>query len=329
MPTYNCDKFLVESIDSILNQTYTNFDFYIYDDCSTDNTQEIIETYNDDRIFYIKNRKNLGIAATLNLGLEKLLPNYEYIARMDADDWAFPERFQKQIDFLEQNKSIALCGTQGFWLKNMFENPSSGWEYPVRNNYLNLYLLFGASFGHSSLVLRSETFINNNFRYNENVKTCEDWDLWVKVSNIGEICNLPDFLMKYRIVSNSSHRSSENKILHLKERSIIISRHWKIFNIDLSPEQVYEFYYDTSDGLKQKFHSKLKLLIHSFNMLYSHHAQNLIDSDKRQFSYMLARKIVDFWKRSEISRYNPIVWIIILTKIKFINKIKLIRSQIN
>jgi glycosyltransferase involved in cell wall biosynthesis len=329
MPTYNCEKYLQESIDSILNQTYSDFDFYIYDDCSTDNSQNLIQSYTDTRIIYIKSPKNLGIASTLNLGLENLLPNYEFIARMDADDWAFPNRFQKQIDFMEQNKSIMLCGTQGFWLKNMLENPLSGWEYPFQDNYIKLYLLFGASFGHSSIVLRSDLLRTNNLRYNETIKTCEDWDLWIKMSKIGEVVNLPDFLMKYRIVFNSNHRALENKKLHLKERSIIISKYWKDFNIKLSPEQVFEYYYETKESIRHDFYSKLNVLIDSFNELFLNHAQSLISKDQKQFSYMLARRTLDFWKRSGISRYNPIVWLILLNKIKFIDTFKLIRSQIN
>lgn len=330
LPTYNAACYLKDSVASILNQAYTDFDLYVYDDCSTDNTTEGMLNFTDPRIFYKKNETNLGISKTLNIGLEALLPKYEFIARMDADDWAFPERFQKQIDFMEQNQSVMLCGTQGFWLKNMIENPLTGWEYPFRNNYLKLYLLFGASFGHSSLVLRSEFFVINNLRYNENVKTCEDWDLWIKVSKIGEISNLPDFLMKYRIVSSSNHRAPENKMLHLKERSIIISNYWKTFNIDLSPEQVFEYYYDTnSNSLKENFYYKLKILIDSFNDLFSKHSQDLFNSEKKQFSYMLARKVLDFWKRSGSSKYNLIIWFVLLNRIKFIKKAKLIRSKIN
>ena len=277
----------------------------------------------------IKNIENVGIAKTLNLGLEKLLPNYEYIARMDADDFAFPERIKKQIDFLEQNKTVVLNGTQGFWLSKMLENPFIGWEYPIRDNYIKLYLLFGATFGHSSIVLRSAFFRINNLKYDENIKTCEDWDLWIKASMIGHIANLSDFLMKYRIVSTSNHRSLENKKIHLNERSIIISNYWKTFNIDLSPQQVFEYYYDTNESTRANFYSKIKILIDSFNTLFFNHAQNLENQDKKQFSYILARKILNFWKRSGISRSNPIVWLILLQKIKFINKVKLIRSQIN
>jgi glycosyltransferase involved in cell wall biosynthesis len=329
MPTYNCAKYLQESIDSILNQTYSEFDFYIYDDCSTDNTSQIISGYSDERVIYIKNSENLGIAKTLNLGLEKLLPLYQYIARMDADDWAFPERFQRQIDFMDKNSGLALCGTQGFWLKNIIENPLSGWEYPVKNNYLKLHLLFAASFAHSSVVLRSAFFVCNNLKYNEYIKTCEDWDLWTRVYANGIIHNLPDFLMKYRIVETSNHRSSENKIVHLKERSVIISNYWKTFNIHLSPQQVFEYYYESDVSSKHDFQSKLKVLIDCFNQLFLDNATNLESEDKRKFSYLLARKILDFWKRSNNSRYHPIIWYIVVTNVKFINLTRLIKSQLN
>lgn len=329
MPTYNCAKYLPESIDSILNQTYSEFDFYIYDDCSTDNTSQVISGCSDKRIIYIKNSENLGIAKTLNLGLEKLLPSYQYIARMDADDWAFPERFQRQVNFMDKSSGVAVCGTQGFWLNDIIENPLSGWVYPVKDNYLKLYLLFAASFAHSSVVLRSEFFASNNLKYNEYIKTCEDWDLWIRVNGIGILHNLPDFLMKYRIVETSNHRASKNQILHLKERSVIISNYWKNFNMHLSPQQVYEYYYESDAKKIQDFLPKLKLLIDCFNQLFLNNVNDLESKDKRKFSYLLARKILDFWKRSNFSRFNPVIWFLILTKVKFISITRLIKSQLN
>ncbi len=329
MPTYNCAKYLSESIDSILNQTYTDFDLYIYDDCSTDNSKEIVENYRDDRVYYRKNEVNLGISKTLNKGLVDLLENYEFIARMDADDWAYPERLQMQIDFMERNQDISLCGTQGFWLKNLTEKPSSGWEYPINHSYLKLYLLFAASFGHSSLIFRNSFFIANNLKYNEIIKTCEDWDLWIRVSKIGKVHNLPSFLMKYRIVPTSNHRSQENKKIHLSERSSIISNYWKTFDINLSPEQVFEYYYESDDSMKQNFIPKLKVLISSFNQLFVHHTGDLQKEDKKKFSYLLARKIADFRKRAKISLFNPIIWFIILTQVRFISMPRLIKSQLN
>lgn len=329
MPTYNCAPYLKESIESILNQTYSDFDLYIYDDCSTDSTSQIISTYSDERLFYIKNNENLGIAKTLNLGLERVLPHYEYIARMDADDWSFPERFQKQIDFMDSNSDVAISGTQGYWLKEMHEILLNAWEYPTKCEYLKFYLLFSASFGHSSLIFRTTFFIKNNLKYNQLIKTCEDWDLWIKVSLKGKIENLPDFLMKYRIVPNSNHRSPENKKTHLKERCIIISNYWKTFNIALSPEQVFEFYYDSGLSMQDDFITKLKILIQSFNELFLKHTESLEIEDKKKFSYLLARKILDYWKRSNVNRYHPVIWMLILTRVKFIGKVRLIKSQFN
>lgn len=326
MPTYNCAAYLEESIDSILNQTYSDFDLYIYDDCSTDNSKEIIKKYNDKRIFYRLNDVNQGISKTLNKGFVELLSKYEFIARMDADDWAFPERFQKQIDFLKENQSVMLCGTQGFWLKNIAKTPLTGWEYPTHNSYIKLYLLFGASFGHSSVIFRSNFFRSNNLKYNEEIKTCEDWDLWIRVSKITIIHNLSDFLMKYRIVATSNHRSLENKKTHLKERSLIISDYWKDFGIDLSPQQVFEYYYESDEAIKDNFNIKLKILINCFNKLFLNHSKNLESEDQKKFSYMLSRKILDFWKRSNMSKVNPAVWFILITNVKFISFTRLTKS---
>lgn len=328
LPAYNAAAYLNESIDSILNQTFADFDLYVYDDCSTDNTEEIISEYKDNRLFYRKNRVNSGIAVTLNSGLEELLPHYEYIARMDADDWCYPERFEKQIDFLYKNQEIVLCGTQGYWLKDINQNPVSGWEYPTRGEYIWVYLLFGASFGHSSLIFRSEPFQKFNLRYNENIATCEDWDLWIRVAKIGKVTNLPDFMMKYRILENSNHRSSENIKIHLEEKATIISNYWANFGISLKPEEVYDYYYGNQVLSPSNFKIKIKVLIHAFNLLYANVRQNLVLKERRKFSYLLTRRLLDYWKRSEISRFDPMIWIVIVKEVKFMNKIKLLKSII-
>lgn len=328
MPTYNAVLYLKDSIESVLNQTFCNFDLYIFDDYSTDNTEKIISEYQDSRIHYRKNPENYGIAKTLNKGLDELLSQYEYIARMDADDWCFPERFQKQLDYLEQHQQLVLCGTQGYWLKDITQNPNSGWVYPVNHHSIEKILLFAASFGHSSVVFRSSFFQKYNFRYNENISTCEDWELWIRIVKIGNVANLPDFLMKYRVVPTSNHRSEKNKEIHLKERSNIIANYWKTFGINLSPEQVFTYYYKSDPEMKQNFISELKILIDSFNQLFLEYAKDLEDKDRRKFSYLLIRKIADFRKRSNIDLYNPILWKVLLTKVKFANPIILLKSQI-
>ncbi|MFV8271455.1 glycosyltransferase family 2 protein [Flavobacterium sp. GT2N3] len=328
LPTYNASPYLNESIDSILNQTFTDFDLYVYDDCSIDNTEEIISQYRDPRLFYRKNIENSGIAKTLNIGLEELLPQYEYIARMDADDWAYPERFQKQLDFLDKNQEISMCGTQGYWLKDINQNPTSGWKYPLNNDYIKCYLLFAATFNHQSIIFQSKFLIENSLRYDERITTCEDWEMWTRIVKVSKIVNLPDFLIKCRILPFSNHHSPLNKKKHLQERSKIISDYWANFNIALKPEQVYEYYYDTKVILKSEFVKKIKILIKIFNQLYKTSTNDLGLEEKKEFAYMLARKMLDYWKRSKVSRFDPMIWILIVKEVKFINKIKLLRSQI-
>lgn len=328
LPTYNAALYINESIDSILNQSYTDFDLFVYDDCSTDNTTSVILNYKDSRVHYIKNQENLGIAKTLNKGLDALLPNYHFIARMDADDWAFPERFKKQLDYLEQHKYVVMCGTQGYWIKDMTLNPNSGWEYPVRHDYITYYLLFAATFGHSSLIIRSDFFNKNQLRYNETIETCEDWDLWIRVIKHGKAGNLPDFLMKYRILNESNHRSLEKKTQHLQERSKIISEYWSYFKIKLSPEQIFDFYYSEDPVPKQQFIQNIKILIQIFNLIYNKAHHDLTIEECRGFGYMLARRILNYWKRAKVSRWDALVWWHIVRDVEFMNAFKLIKSII-
>lgn len=328
LPAFNAAPYIKASIDSILNQTFHDFDLYIYDDCSTDNTAEIVSSYSNSRIFYRKNEANLGIAKTLNRGLEELLPHYEFIARMDADDWAYPQRFEKQLDFLDKNKEILLCGTQGYWLKDFNENPLKGWTYPTNTVYIKYYLLFAATFGHSSVIFRSQAISNHNLRYDETITTCEDWELWVRISKIGKMANLPDFLMKYRILENSNHRSLQKINKHLEERSKIISNYWNYFNIPFFEQEIYELYFGKMGVSRKEFKTKIKKLIYSFNSIYYNTEGDLSIKDRNDFSYLLARKILNYWKRSQVSRSNLLLWIMIVAQVKFMNKIKLVKSII-
>ena len=326
LPTYDAELYLNESIDSILNQTFSDFDLYVYDDCSTDNTEELISKYNDKRLFYRKNTENLGIAKTLNKGLEELLPNYEYIARMDADDWSYPERFRKQIDFLENDRETVLCGTQGYWLKELNQNPIVGWEYPIRNDYIRYYLLFAASFGHSSVFFRSSCFQKHNLRYNENISTCEDWDLWIRVVKSGQVANLPNFLMKYRILENSNHRCSKKIKRHFEERAIIISNYWTNYDMTFSPDDIFEYYFRKKAISQPDFILKIKILINVFNKLFENSNHNLLIEERKNFSYMLARMILNYCKRTEVNKLSPVLWFIIIKEVRFMNKINLIKS---
>ena len=110
MPAYNAEAYIGAAMESILSQSFGDFEFLILNDCSTDGTEAIIQSYDDPRIVYIKNEKNMGVAATLNKGLAAA--QGEYIARMDADDFSLPQRFEKQVAYLDAHPEVVVLGTQ-------------------------------------------------------------------------------------------------------------------------------------------------------------------------------------------------------------------------
>ncbi|TDE04586.1 glycosyltransferase family 2 protein [Flavobacterium hiemivividum] len=328
LPAYNAASYIKESINSVLNQTFVDFDLYVYDDCSTDETAKIIKSYQDLRVFYIQNGTNIGVTKTLNKGLDFLLPKYEFIARMDADDWCFAKRFEKQLEVLEKQPEIILCGTQGYWLKDLKIQPNEGWTYPTDPKYIKYYLLFGATFGHSSVIMRSQTMIANNLRYDETKINCQDWELWVRMLRVGKLVNLPDFLMKYRILENSNHRATEKQKIHYQNRSKIIANYWGDFGVVFSEKEINDFYYSTQKVLDSEFKIKLEQFIDAFNSVFLISKSELSREDQKNFSYLLARKLLSYWKRSGVSRKNLSIWFLMVRKVQFMNKAWLLKSLI-
>lgn len=316
LPTYNAEHFLIEAIDAISNQSFKEFDLYIIDDCSTDNTEYVVKSIVDTRIKYIKNSKNLGIAATLNRALKLVLNKYEYIARMDADDWCFSDRFNKQISFLDANKSIVLCGTQGYWLTD-FSKINSSWRYPTDHLDIKYHLLFAACFGHSSVMFRSTFLKNFTPWYDEDIRTCEDWDFWTRIIKKGEVANLPYFLMKYRIFDGSNHRSEENKQIHLKERSKVIANHWKSFNIECDENFIFDVYFSKKKKSKVKLESEMLKLIDMSNRLYDCALDELNQDQINKLRYRLLRNLKRNWGMSNISKFSIDIWSLIIRHIRF------------
>ncbi len=328
MPSYNAAPYLEESIGALLEQTFADFDLYVLDDCSTDLTREIVERYDAPRVHYRKNARNSGIAVTLNRAIDELHHQYEFLARMDADDWCFPERFEKQLRFLEANVAVNMLGTQGYWVKNLKENVSDGWTYPTSNACIRYHLLFTACFGHSSVMFRSSLFSEAAMRYDERVNTAEDWDFWIRISQHSSMANLPDFLMKYRIVPNSNHRAAEKLQLHFRERSQVIARHWMHFGIEVTADEVFAFYYDESKISAAACKEMLKTWAGRFNLLFESAQKDMTKAERDWFAYSLTRKILAFWKRTPKNRRNPTIWLLVLKELKLLNTFKRIKTLI-
>lgn len=194
MPVYNGELYLREAIDSILGQTYTDFEFIIINDGSTDNTEEIINSYADSRIVYLKNEINSGIVYTLNRGLESA--KGEYIARMDADDISLPSRFEKQIKFLDKNTHIAVCGTSFL----IFGSQIKEYTFIHSNNpeMAKAELFFSSSLGHPSVMIRKAIIDKYSLKYEKDYQGLEDYVLWWRIAKFGDIVSLKEPLLKYR-----------------------------------------------------------------------------------------------------------------------------------
>ena len=212
MPVYNGEKFLRDSIESILNQTYKNFEFIIVDDGSTDNSVRIIKEYQkkDKRIKLIENKKNLGQSRALKIGLNNA--RGFYYSKMDQDDISDKNILEKELDFLEKNKDYVIVGSN---LEIIDEDKKKiGYRfYPQENKEIKKTLIFKSPFAYPSIMIRLESL--KIILYDEKYLYCEDYDLWFKLLKYGKGKNLPDFLLKYRI--NKNQVKSKRLKIQLKE----------------------------------------------------------------------------------------------------------------
>lgn len=193
MPVYNVEKYVNEAIDSILAQSFTDFELIVLDDCSTDNTAELVKKYADERIIYHCNEKNLGLANNLNVGLS--LAKGELIARMDGDDISLPDRFMIQVDFLDNNQDIDLCSC-GLM---MFGTEDQVWIRETNPEQIKITMLFYSPILHATSMWRRESFEKNKLFYNQDAFPAEDYDLWSRAVFKCRLVNIQEVLYLYRI----------------------------------------------------------------------------------------------------------------------------------
>ncbi|WP_141500338.1 glycosyltransferase family 2 protein [Paenibacillus luteus] len=192
MPVYNGELFLREAIESILNQNFNDFELVLIDDGSIDQSAAIISSYADPRIRFYSNGSNRGLIFTLNKGLD--LAEGEYIARMDCDDFAFPDRLGRQVEFMNQYPEIGLCGTamkymhQDVWVK-----------HPTDHDDIKAGLLFYCALNHPTVMMRKSVVKSYALYYDYNSPHTEDYELWSRMAHLTRVTNLPDVLLHYRI----------------------------------------------------------------------------------------------------------------------------------
>lgn len=196
MSCYNAERWLAESIESVINQTWRDFEFVIVDDGSTDGTRRIIERFaaKDERIVPIS-KLNTGLADSLNVGIERA--HGAWIARLDADDLCEPDRLALQWRAVSANASLVFVGT-GLVLIDEQGNRSAMHRYPSRHNDLVAHLATDRKFpAHSSAFFRADAF-HRVGRYRTLIRRSQDRDLWLRLSEVGELTSLPQPLVRIR-----------------------------------------------------------------------------------------------------------------------------------
>ena len=221
MGVYNGEKFISEAIESILNQTYADFEFIICDDGSEDHSVDIIKRYMklDKRIVLLQNEKNLGLAASLNRCI--LVAKGEFIARMDADDISLNDRFEKQVIYLDNHLNISLVGgganlfdENGIWGKRMYRVPLT-----------KAKIFTHPSIIHPTVMIRKEILDHiGGYTVSPYTYRCEDYDLWCKIYSHGYIAaNMNEIVLNYRDNKDSYKRRS----LKYRYYSCIVRRYWR------------------------------------------------------------------------------------------------------
>lgn len=202
-------EWIVASINSILTQSFEDFEFIIVDDNPQrkENIDVLVNVQKrDSRIKIIQNDKNIGLTKSLNRAL--LVADGKYIARMDADDISLPERFQRQYDFMEKHPSVGVCGcnVRTFGKKNVV------WSYPATHQQCLLF--FKSPFAHPAVLIRKDVLQEYDLKYDEKLRYAQDFDLWERLYSITLFSNLQEVLFLYRI--SDSQITSQKQIEQYK-----------------------------------------------------------------------------------------------------------------
>jgi len=228
LPVYNAAVFLEQAIDSILQQTYCDFELIVIDDASTDGSDTVLDKISDPRIVRIKFNQNKGIVAALNKALD--ISRGRFIARMDADDIAAPNRFQLQVQYLEGHPEVAVVGS---WIRG-FGRVRRPYvlRYPVSHASIEAGLLFDSPFAHPAVMMRRAMLDALEKKYSVDFPYTEDWELWSRLVRVGRAANIPVVLLDYRIHVKSSSRQFTD--LQSESKTRLLQRIYSDFELTFS-----------------------------------------------------------------------------------------------
>lgn len=193
IPAYNAERWLRETIDSVLVQSLPDFELIVINDASNDETGNVAKSAGDQRIRVVDNERNIGVASSRNVGIE--VSRGEFIAFLDADDIAVPHRLERQVGFFRRNLDIGICGG---WAQT-FGSRSEVWTAHPRHDQIKSELLYRSAFIQSTVMLRRDLLVRHDLRYDPTFILSEDYELWTRCEDVVCMANLGEILVRYRI----------------------------------------------------------------------------------------------------------------------------------
>lgn len=252
MPVYNTALYLREAMDSMLCQTFKDFELIVLDDCSPDNAEEILDAYDDSRIVRYKGEKNVGLSNVLNVGIG--MARGKYIARMDSDDISLPQRLLVQVDYLEKHPDVDLVSVG----MRLFGAKEGIWIREINSEKVKIEALFHSPLLHASSVWRKDAFEKQGLRFRQEMVPAEDYDLWTRAMLKGlKLVNLPEVLYEYRIhdaqatvqTDKTAAKSREVQMAYLQEALPSLSER----NREIFPKKLWPvFFANLRDGFFDK-----------------------------------------------------------------------------
>jgi glycosyltransferase involved in cell wall biosynthesis len=215
MSVHNTQAYVQHAIESILNQTMTDLELIIVDDCSTDGSWSIITELaaSDPRIVAMRNDRNLGLSLSLNRGLA--VAQGAYITRQDSDDYSLPDRLEKQVSFLETENEVGMVGTQVILIDSEGQHLRVA-NYPTENATIQARLLDQMCFCGPTVMVKRDTFVAAGFHFDERFSGSDDYDLCLRLAEVSELANLETPHYGYRQHDSSMSRSKRYQLMYRK-----------------------------------------------------------------------------------------------------------------
>ena len=307
MPTYNsAADILREAVDSILAQTFRDFEYIIIDDGSTNESVDYLLSLGDERIKLIRNPKNLGITKSLNIGFR--VAQGKYIARMDSDDIALPARLEKQFAFMESHPDVIVCGTN----VECFGTVSgvSGGTIEDMESYRIRAVFRNPGPYHPTAFFNRESLLRYHLTYDENLMFSQDYGLWVEISKYGKVYILNDVLLRYRTHSSQisqAHRKKQIQCDQMTQAKLLRELLGDVTQEELDLHYRYSTGYYHDEIKNEKALTWFRRLIEANNQVGKY--------DKKQFNHevnsIIARIILHepqtllIWKITKLFRFLP------------------------